>query len=154
MLDIVELYIPIISLIIIFFVFILQIFYRYILKTPLIWTQEVILINFVWATLLGACYARRCAQHIQFDIVINSISTKKRILFNIIGNILVIIVFIYLFYPTIKYIQFMYTESSPFLRIPFNVIDFPFIIFLFLFIGYSVNDVVTNCKRLLKGRKR
>ena len=55
--DLVEIYVPVASFVIMFVVFIAQIFSRYILRAPLAWAYEVTVSCYLWLVVLGACYA-------------------------------------------------------------------------------------------------
>ncbi|RKX82557.1 MAG: hypothetical protein DRP58_10120, partial [Spirochaetes bacterium] len=67
-LDLIEIYIPSFTFILLFIAFLLQIFYRYFL-VPLTWPLELTLLCFIWTALLGGLYAKRDNSHVQFTIV-------------------------------------------------------------------------------------
>lgn len=48
----------------------LQVFYRFVLKTPISWSQEVVKTCFVWIIFLGAAIAVREQTHLSMDIVV------------------------------------------------------------------------------------
>ncbi|MDR1058903.1 MAG: TRAP transporter small permease, partial [Treponema sp.] len=50
-----ELYLPVAAFIALFCSFILQVFFRYVVRHPLTWTQEVITLGFIWSVVFGAC---------------------------------------------------------------------------------------------------
>ncbi len=52
-----------------FIVFLLNIFFRYVLKNPQNWTFEFSVNAFVIVGLLGACVAYRLEDHVVFDLV-------------------------------------------------------------------------------------
>ena len=111
-LNLLEIYIPISTFIIMFSVFILQIFYRYILNNPLSWTYEVTVLGFLWTTLLGACYVRRIHSHICFDMAYQNRSEKVKIVFRLTGNTLVIIGCLIGVFPTYQYLLDMSIEKT------------------------------------------
>jgi TRAP-type C4-dicarboxylate transport system permease small subunit len=147
--DIIEIYIPVLTFSVMFIVFLLQIFYRYILNHPLTWPYELTLFTFIWTVILGAIFARRMNGHVSFSMLYDSLSEKKKIMSRIIGNIIIVCGLCITLYPSYDYIQFMSFQKSTVLRIPFNVAFSPFLIFLILIICYSLIDIITDIKRYI-----
>jgi TRAP-type C4-dicarboxylate transport system permease small subunit len=46
----------------------LQIFYRYVLDTPLVWTEELARTVFIWIVFLGGAYAAMDSAHLKLDL--------------------------------------------------------------------------------------
>ncbi|MFC0560642.1 TRAP transporter small permease [Halalkalibacter alkalisediminis] len=46
----------------------LQVFYRYVLKNPLPWSQEILMISFVYLVLFGAALAVKNKEHLKVEI--------------------------------------------------------------------------------------
>jgi len=67
--DFIEIYLPIAVFSMLFVVFMLNIFFRYVLKNPMNWTFEFSVNAFVIVGLLGACAAYRLEDHVVFDLV-------------------------------------------------------------------------------------
>lgn len=75
----------------------LQVFFRFVLKQPLSWSQEVVMISFVYSILFGAALAFKNAEHLTVDIFENAKAHMQKAL-NILSYLVVlvmIIVFIY-----------------------------------------------------------
>lgn len=134
-LDVLEIYLPTLSFVVLFVVFILQVFYRYFLNNPLTWPPEVISIAFIWTTVLGACYAQRKADHVNFSLIYDRLSPLGQLIFRFIGNGFLAIAFIIALKPTYDYVIFMDFKKSTVLKISFAYIFFPYLIFLVLIIG-------------------
>lgn len=148
LLDLVEVYIPIITFSIMFSMFVVQIFYRYYLNQPLTWAYEVTTITFIWTVLLGAGYARRRQDHVSFSIIYDLMSDRFQMICRILGNVLIAVAFIIAIYPVYDYTQFLYTQKSSVLRIPFNIAFAPFLIFILLTIGHSLYDIFKDLKKI------
>jgi C4-dicarboxylate transporter DctQ subunit len=148
LLDLIEVYIPIITFSVMFSMFVVQIFYRYYLNEPLTWAYEVTTITFIWTVLLGACYARRRQDHVSFTILYDLMTDRVQMICRILGNLLIAVAFIVAIYPVYDYTQFLYTQKSSVLRIPFNIAFAPFLIFLLLTIGHSLYDVFIDLKKI------
>lgn len=67
--DFIEIHLPIAVFCMLFIVFLLNIFFRYVLKSPMNWTFEFSVNAFVIVGLLGACAAYRLEDHVVFDLV-------------------------------------------------------------------------------------
>jgi len=150
-LNLLEIYIPLSTFIIMFLTFILQIFYRYVLNNPLTWTYEVTVIGFLWTTLLGACYVKKIHSHICFDIAYQNRSEKGKMIFRLMGNSLVIIGCIIGIFPTYQYLLDMSIEKTPVLRIPFSIGFLPVLIFIILIADHSIYDIVLDIAKFKKG---
>ena len=150
-LNLLEIYIPILTFLIMFLVFVLQVFYRYVLNNPLTWTYEITVLGFLWTTLLGACYIKRFHDHVCFDIAYQNRSEKGKIIFRLIGNTLVIIGCLIGIFPTYQYLLDMSIEKTPVLRIPFSIGFLPVLIFIILIAGHSIYDIVLDIAKFKKG---
>lgn len=139
--DCVEIYIPIISFCIMFFVFILQVFCRYILNYPLPWAYEITVSCYLWMVVLSACYVQREKAHVSFTLVYDKLSIKGKALCSFIGNVLVSIAFGVSIIPTIKYIDFMKVQETSVFHIGLNIIYAPYILFVIIIFIYAVTDL-------------
>lgn len=149
LLDVIEIYTPTITFVVMFVVFILQVFYRYFLNSPLTWPPEVISTTFIWTTVLGACYAQRKSEHVMFTLLYDRSSAKIQLATRLIGNGLIAITFIIALKPAIDYVQFMEFKSSTVLKIPFSYSFAPFVIFLVLIIGRMLYAIFLDVKRII-----
>ena len=150
LLDLVELYIPMAAFSVMFLSFILTIFYRYVLNTPLTWPHEVQVLGFVWTAVLGATYARRRHVHVKFTLLYERSSPRMQTITRIAGNSLIGIIFLISLYPSFDYVQFMAFQRTTVLRVPFNIAYGPYVAFLVLIIAHCAYDVVTDIRQLLR----
>jgi TRAP-type C4-dicarboxylate transport system permease small subunit len=56
----------------------LQVFYRFILKAPLVWTEELALFLFQWMVFMGAGLAVRHRSHFGLDVVVHRLPEGLR----------------------------------------------------------------------------
>jgi TRAP-type C4-dicarboxylate transport system permease small subunit len=145
-----EIYLSSTTFLLLFIVFLLQIFYRYFL-VPLTWPLEFILIDFIWLTLLGACFAQRDSSHVMFTMIYDAVKPRTQIWMRIVGNTLVFIAFSISLYPSYRYVSFMSFKKSDVLKIPMNIAFSPYIVFLVIMIGRLGYDIITDFKKLYKG---
>lgn len=142
--DIIEIYIPSISFIIMFSAFILQIFFRYFLNNPLTWPYEITVFGFMWTALFGALYAKRKGGHVKFTLVYDHLNPLKQLIMRLVGNSLICISFIIGFYPAYDYIMYLEYQKSTVLFIPYHIVYFPFLIFLLGTIIRLIIDIVED----------
>jgi TRAP-type C4-dicarboxylate transport system permease small subunit len=148
-LDILEIYIPSISFIVLFVVFIVQVFYRYFLNSPLTWPPEVISTAFIWTTVLGACYAQRLGDHVSFTVVYERLSARGQLIFRILGNAFVAIAFLTALVPVYNYVQFSAFAQTSVLRISYTWVYAPFLVFQVLIIGRMSYAIYKDIQVLL-----
>jgi len=56
-----------------------QVFTRFILKNPSIWTEELAIFMLIWVSLLGAAVALNRGAHLGIDYFVGKLSPKKRL---------------------------------------------------------------------------
>lgn len=144
--DLVEIYIPCVSFTVMFVSFIIQIFTRYVLNNPQVWTYEMTIFGFIWTALLGALYAKRKASHVKFTLLYDMYSPRTQVWIRLVGNGLILIAFIVGFYPALDYVLFMGFKKSTILKIPYDVAFFPFVIFMIGMIIRFAMDVWRDVK--------
>jgi TRAP-type C4-dicarboxylate transport system permease small subunit len=144
--DVMEIYIPILSFTVLFLTFILQVFFRYVLNSPLTWTQDAIVIGFCWTVILGACYTMRKKGHVQFTMLYEAYSPKVAAWARLAGNLLIIVTFILMVIPSFRYAFFLGFQKTPVLRVSYTWIFLPFTYFLLSVIGYTIAPVIEDWK--------
>lgn len=145
-LDIIELYVPAVTFVTMFVIFILQILFRYALNSPLTWAYEATVLTFIWTTLLAACYMRRKFRHIMFTMFYERRSVRVQMAFRLIGNLLVLLACAASFLPTLDYVRFISADKSPVLRIPFSIGFFPVLVFVALIGLHSLEDIIRDIR--------
>ncbi|MEX2445137.1 MAG: TRAP transporter small permease [Alkalispirochaeta sp.] len=154
LLDVVELYLPMASFVMLFVLFVINVFYRYVLNAPLTWPYELITLGFVWTAILGATYVRRIHGHVQFTLAYDAVSPKTQRIFRILANSAVVLAFAIALPATLDWVLFMGFKKSANLKIPFSIGFFPVVPFLVLVAGHSLYDVVIDIREALRGAKK
>jgi TRAP-type C4-dicarboxylate transport system permease small subunit len=153
LLDVVELYLPMLAFLTIFVCFMIQIVSRYFF-TPLMWPEELALLAFLWAALLGALYAKRREALVSFTMVYDMASPRGQAVMRIAGNLLLIAAFAISIKPSWDFVVFQGYKKSSVLLIPMNLVSFAYMIFLVdITIRYIV-DVVRDARALAAGGLR
>ena len=146
--NLIEIYIPIVSFFAMFLAFILQIFTRYVLGAQVPWTYEVTIIGFMWVVALGGAYASRLNEHVSFTMVYDRMSVSGKALTKIISNSILIIAFAIMFFPVLEFIDFMKIKKTAVMKIPISILYAPFIFFIISSTAYLIRDTITAVKKL------
>ena len=143
--DCVELYIPMAALLIMFVTFVFQIFSRYVLNAPVPWAYEVTVMCYLWMVILGACFAYRDRSHVTFTLFYDQFGPKVKAVIAFLGNLLMLIAFIYMFIPSCDMIlNQMSKQTTSVFKIGLNIVYLPFIPFMIIIICYILSDMYTE----------
>lgn len=153
-LDVVEVWIPVVTFALMFLVFVVAIFFRYVLNYPLTWPYELSIILFIWTIMFGAGYAKREDSHVVFSVVYDRLSPKKQRISRIVAESIVLIAFVIGFQASVSYILFWKTLKTPALRISFDIVFFPYIVFMVLMIGRSACNLFLDLRTILQKEVR
>lgn len=125
------------------------VFFRYVLQSPIIWSEEAARYLMVWSTMLGISIATRQKAHLGIDIFISMAPKKAQRLLEILSTLMMIVMFVFLVIISIVFIRSALRTNnvSPMLRIPF------YIIYLALPIGFGLSAVrsVQDLVDVIKG---
>ena len=148
--DCVEVYIPMISFIVLFLAFILQVLSRYVFHHPFTWTNDLIVLGFCYTVILGACYTMRTHGHVQFTMLYDSYGPKVAAGARLLGNIIIIVTFALLLVPSFKFSIFQGFQKTAVLRVSLTFVFLPFCYFLLSIIGYSIKPCIEDVKVLME----
>jgi len=130
---------------VLFFTFLLQIFSRYILRSPFGWTLELCLILWVWIVFFGCAFVVKEKDHVTFDILYYATSLKTRYVVSIISALAIILIMGWSLLPTLDYIDWMKMRKTSTVRFPLtgekirlNYIFSIYGIFMISVIGYYI----------------
>jgi TRAP-type C4-dicarboxylate transport system permease small subunit len=148
--NVIEVYVPVITFVVLFLSFMTQIVARYFFR-PLLWPEELSLMCFVWTALLGGIYAKREQAHVAFTMLYDAVKPRTQAWMRIIGNVMMLFAFVLAFYPSWKYVSFMGYKKSDVLLIPMNIVFMPFMVFLADMIVRVAIDIVVDVRLFRKG---
>jgi len=115
-----------------FIVFIIQVTARFGFNKPLVWTDEIAVILYIWVVLLGAVLCCREREHVAFDLLYSSAPASVQRGLRIASCVMLGGLFFWALPDTWSYIDFMKREKTPVLEYPFRWVFFPFMIFMVL----------------------
>ena len=128
------------------------VFFRYVLQSPIIWSEEAARYLMVWSTMLGISIATRQKAHLGIDIFVSMAPNKLQRALEIFSTLMMIVMFVFLTGISIVFIQSAIRTGnvSPMLRVPF------YIIYLALPLGFGLSAVrsVQDLVDVIKGVDR
>ncbi|RUT28341.1 TRAP transporter small permease [Arsenicitalea aurantiaca] len=113
--------------------FIVQVFFRYVLNSPIAWTEEAVMIAFIWAVFWSAAFMVPIKGHVTFDVVYDVVSDNTRRIFAICCMLALIAAFGMLIPHTWDYLEFLQRRRSPVLRVQMHWVYGCYILFLVAF---------------------
>jgi TRAP-type C4-dicarboxylate transport system permease small subunit len=118
-----------------FLAFIVQIVFRYVFNWPLGWTSEFSTLCWLWGVLWGAAFVTSERDEIRFDVVYALLSAEMRRRLTIVTGIAVILIYGVSLPAVADYVLFMRVERTAYLRIPFDIAYFAYVIFAVAALG-------------------
>ena len=118
-----------------FAAFLLQVFTRYVLNDPIAWTQEFVLLAYIWIVFWCGAFLLREKDHIAFDMVSTALPMRARRILGLVLTGLVGVAFLAALPGNLDYIAFMAIERTPILRIRY---DWLYAIFAVFMVGVIV----------------
>lgn len=137
----VEVYIPVLSFVIMFVVFVIQIAARYVFNNPLPWAYEITVTCYLWTVVLSACYAERSRSHVTFTLVYDALGIKAKAVCAFLGNLIIAVAFAVSIVPSIKFVSFMKMQETSVFHIGLNIVYAPYILFLIFILIYTLSDM-------------
>ena len=98
----------------------LQIFFRYVIQSPLFWSEEFAKFMFPWLTFAGAALAVKVSGHISINYFVDRLPKKMQHIINRIGEILSSIFCVLVVLYTIPLAESQKNVNSTALAIPLN----------------------------------
>lgn len=113
--------------------FIIQVFWRYVLNDPLAWTEEFVMICFIWTVFWAAAFMVPVRDHVSFDVVYDVVTPETRRGFCAVTLATIVVAFVWLVPYTWDYLDFLTRKKSPVLRIEMHWIYGCYILFISAF---------------------
>ena len=144
LLDFVEVWMPTITLAIIFVAFIINVISRYVFRAPVNACYELCLAGLVWTLLLSAPYAVRTKTNVAFTLLYDKAGAAVQLIMRLAGNAFLLFCLIRMFYPCLDWVLFMHRKRTPVLGIRYDILFFPFVIFNALDIFHFAVDFISD----------
>lgn len=124
---------------------------RYVFKTSIIGTYEIITMLFVYCSALGTAILVRQKEHIKISFFINKLSAGARRIVLTINYILICVLNVVFVYMSLGWIKSIWTFRSPMTQIPFWVQRIPISIgcgLVILYCLYNIYLIYTSSEEL------
>ena len=131
-----------------FVCFILQIFFRYVLNSPVGWTEELSTLMWIWGILWGAVFVLKERDEVRFDIIYSVVSERTRRVFTVITGVALVALYVIALPGVFAYVTFMKVEKSAYLGIR---LDYLYSIYLLFSLAVIVRYAALTW-RAIKGK--
>ena len=102
-----------------------QIFYRFVLDQPLIWSEELIKLLLVWITFLGAAVVCWDGRHLNVDVVFIRLPHRLRRIVQLINAAVAVAFLAFLIQPTLQLVKIENMAEMGALGLPAGVLRLP-----------------------------
>jgi TRAP-type C4-dicarboxylate transport system permease small subunit len=128
----------------------LQVLYRYVLHSPLAWSEEFAMFLFQWCIFIGAALAVRHGYHFHVDLIASRLSGRWKASFQLLASAIIFVVAYVMIHMGIKMVltnEYIYPTLQ--IRVSYAYLAFP-VSGVLIFI-YQVPILVREIKGLVKG---
>ncbi len=115
---------------ILFLTFIYQVVMRFVFNKPLTWSDELIVILYVFSMFWAGAFLLKEKDHVMLDLLYEHLPPQGKRAFSIAYSLLIGGLFLYAVPESYSYVRFMMRENTPVLDVPFGLVFAPFILFL------------------------
>ena len=119
---------------VLFVTFIFQVILRFVFNKPLTWSDELIVILYVFSMFWAGAFLLKEKEHVMLDLVYEHLPPQGKRIFSILYSLLIGGLFLWAVPASYSYVSFMMRENTPVLGVPFGIVFGVFVLFL-LFIG-------------------
>ena len=98
----------------------LQVFFRYVLNSPLVWPFEFSIYSYVFIVHIGGAMAARKQTHVAFGLLAQRLPARAQAALNAVLHIFLVVIFALTIGPAIGYMDFVSGVRSSALGIPWS----------------------------------
>ena len=110
-----------ISAIVVFVITFLQVLCRFVLKSPLPWSTDILRLAFTYLVFWGAAWCVREKEHLNVDVLLMSFPVKIRKVVELGIDLVLSLFFVFMIVFGIKFCAFGWTQTTSYLPIPMSV---------------------------------
>ncbi|SDG87357.1 TRAP transporter small permease [Propionivibrio dicarboxylicus] len=136
-----------------FGVFIVQVIARFFFNQPLPWSDELVVILYIWVILWAAAFMVPEREHVVFDLVYHMASPGMKHVMSILAHVMVGGLAAWGLPASWSYIHFMEREGTPVLGWPFMWVFLPFALFLISLVCRAIWAIVTHLRAIAEVNK-
>jgi tripartite ATP-independent transporter DctM subunit len=127
------------------------VFTRYVLKSPLVWSDELATILFLWLAMLGSVVAYRRGEHIRLSVLVRRASPRVAAVLEAISSVVVAIFVIELLPASLKFFAQEQIDITPALSIPRSYVVLAIIVGLTLILVLALLRLCEADPRVVVG---
>jgi C4-dicarboxylate transporter DctQ subunit len=126
-----------------FFVFVIQIIFRYLLNLPVGWTNELSVVCWLWLVPFGTAFVVRESEEIRLDLIYSASPERVRRVMQVVAAVSLVALFSLSLPAVIDYVTFMKVQKTAYLKIRFDWLFSIYAIFAvamivrYLWLGYQ-----------------
>ncbi|MDN5842567.1 MAG: TRAP transporter small permease subunit [Alcaligenaceae bacterium] len=113
-----------------FFAFLIQVFFRYVMSWPSGWSSELSSALWIWIVLWGAAFVVREEEEMRFDLILTTVGPRVRSVMFLITAFSIIVLYGASFPAVVDYVTFMKVEDSSYLNIRMDWLYSIYILFV------------------------
>ncbi len=115
---------------ILFLTFIYQVVMRFVFNKPLTWSDELIVILYVFSMFWAGAFLLKEKDHVMLDLIYEHLPPQGKRAFSVAYSLLIGGLFLWAVPESYSYVRFMMRENTPVLGVPFGLVFAAFILFL------------------------
>ncbi len=115
---------------VLFLTFIFQVVLRFVFDKPLTWSDELIVILYVFSMFWAGAFLLKEKDHVMLDMLYEHLPPQGKRVFSILYSLIIGGLFLWAVPASYSYVSFMMRENTPVLEIPFGLVFGVFILFL------------------------
>lgn len=133
----------------------IQIVFRFVLNSPLTWSEELARFMFIWSTFLSIGFCLREGISLKIDTLISLFPKKTQAVIYMAGDVVMAVFFIYLLPASweFAYTSVLSGQTSAACHIPMYFIQISLMVGFVLAAFRSIQNVWNNIQFLLHGRR-
>lgn len=113
-----------------FFAFLLQVFFRYVLNWPTGWTNELSAVLWIWIVLWGAAFVLREQEEMRFDLIYASVGSRVRSAMFLIFAAALVVLYGVSLPAVVDYVTFMKVQKTAYMHLRFDWVFSIYIVFV------------------------
>ncbi|SEB73739.1 TRAP-type C4-dicarboxylate transport system, small permease component [Nitratireductor aquibiodomus] len=104
----------------IFVILTATVFFRYVLGSPITWTEELLTMLFTWMVFIGASAALSTHQHIRIDMVLRILPPRYELLASVVAVLVCLVVFLVVIHFGLKYVRTTWGDRTPMMDVTYG----------------------------------
>jgi TRAP-type C4-dicarboxylate transport system permease small subunit len=112
-----------------FVLFLAGIFARYVLGRPIVWSDELIMVIFLWMVFLTEAFVITEREQVTFDGIYDFLGERGRRIIQMLGALVIAVIFLIALPTVFDYVRFLWRERTNALQWRLDIVYFCFVIF-------------------------